>query len=41
MQDFSSPTSIEPVLPALEVWSLNHWTTREVLKFNLFSEGYG
>ena len=21
---------IEPVLPALEAWSLNHWTAREV-----------
>ena len=24
---------IEPMTPALEVWSLNHWTTREVPKF--------
>jgi len=32
---------IEPLLPALEVWSLNHWTAREVPKFNLFSQGYG
>ena len=31
---------IEPVLPALEVWSLNHWTAREVSKFNLFSQEY-
>ena len=23
---------IEPVSPAVEVWSLNHWTTREVPK---------
>ena len=22
---------IEPVVPAVELWSLNHWTTREVL----------
>ena len=23
----------EPVCPAVEVWSLNHWTTREVPRF--------
>ena len=23
---------IEPTSPVLEVWSLNHWTVREVLK---------
>ena len=23
---------IEPAPPVLEVWSLNHWTTREVLR---------
>ena len=26
---------IKPVFPALEVWCLNHWTTREVLCFFL------
>ena len=30
MQDFSSPTRIEPTPPALKVQSLNHWITREV-----------
>ena len=25
--DLSSPTRIKPVPPALEVWSLNHWTS--------------
>ena len=25
---------IEPVPPAVKAWSLNHWTTREVLLFN-------
>ena len=25
-----SPTRIRPVPPALEAWSLNHWTAREV-----------
>ena len=24
---------VEPIPPAVEVWSLNHWTTREVLRF--------
>ena len=27
---------IEPVPPAVEGWSLNHWTAREVLNFVLF-----
>ena len=27
---------IEPVIPALGVWSLNHWTTREVPRSHLF-----
>ena len=26
---------IEPVSPAVEAWSLNHWTTRDVLIFFL------
>ena len=26
---------IEPMLPALEVWSLNHWEPREVLDSSL------
>ena len=30
MQDLSSLTRIEPVRPAVEAWSLNHWTAREV-----------
>ena len=25
-----SPPGTEPLSPALEVWSLNHWTAREV-----------
>ena len=29
MQDLSS--LIEPMLPAMEVWSLNYWAIREVL----------
>ena len=29
MQDLSFPV-IKPVLPAVETWSLNHWTSREV-----------
>ena len=30
MWDLSSPPRTEPMSPAPEVWSLNHWTTREV-----------
>ena len=30
MQDVSSPTRIEPMPTAVEVWSPNHWTTREI-----------
>ena len=26
------PGTIEPLPPALEAWSLSHWTTREVSK---------
>ena len=32
------PPGIEPVSPALAVWSLNQWTTREVLKLSFESE---
>ena len=32
MWDLSSLTRIGPMHPALEVWSVNHWTTREVLE---------
>ena len=31
VHDLSSPIRIKPVPPAVEMWSLNHWTTREVL----------
>ena len=31
---FSQP-GIEPTPLALEVWSLNHWTTREVTKIDI------
>ena len=31
MEDLSSPSrGIEPVIPAVEAQSLNHWTTREL-----------
>ena len=30
MWDLSSPPGIKHVPPAVEVWSLNHWTAREV-----------
>ena len=30
MRDLSSQPGIEPAPPAVEVWSLNHWTAREV-----------
>ena len=30
MQDLAPRPGIEPMPPALEVWSLSHWTTREV-----------
>ena len=41
MWDLSSPTKgpgIEPMSPAVEVWSLNHWTAREVPKRCIFKE---
>ena len=31
-----SQPGIEPVPPAVEVWSLNHWTAREVPCFSFF-----
>ena len=31
-------SGIEPVPPALEAWSLNHWTASKVLLFFLFTE---
>ena len=40
MWDLSS-LGIEPVPPAMEAWSLNHWTAREVpLYLVLDSEGW-
>ena len=33
MRDLSSQPGIEPTPPALEGWSLNHWTAREVSEF--------
>ena len=30
LPDFRSPTRDQPELPAVEAWSPNHWTTREV-----------
>ena len=34
-QDLILPTRVKPALPALEVWSLNHWTTREAPSVHL------
>ena len=37
-----SQPGIKPVPPAVEAWSLNHWTTREPApdqSFDLFKEG--
>ena len=36
-RDLSSPTGMETVPPAMEAWSLNHWTAREVLSSSLVS----
>ena len=36
-QDLSSPLRVKLKPPALEVWSLNHWTTREVPHSSTFS----
>ena len=33
MQDLSSPARYQSVLPAVEMWGLNHWATREVPAF--------
>ena len=33
MWDLSSSTKMDPVPPAMEVQSLNHWTTRKVSLF--------
>ena len=30
MQDLVPWPGIKPMPPALEVWSLNHWTSREI-----------
>ena len=30
MWDLSSPPVLKPLPPAVEAWSLNHWTAREV-----------
>ena len=35
-RDLSSGTRIEPVLPAVEAQSLNHWTAREFPIFHIF-----
>ena len=37
--DLSSRPGIEPTLPAVEAWSLNHWTAREVPRMLRFHEG--
>ena len=38
-----SPSGMEPMPPALEAWSLTHWTTREVpcLLFSKRTPGLG
>ena len=33
-------SGIEPALPAVELWSLNHWTAREVLEFFVVVTGH-
>ena len=35
MWDLSSPTRDQTHAPCIEVWSLNHWTTREVPLYNI------
>ena len=37
-KDPVSQPGIKPASPALEVWSLNHWTTREVLPTSFIEE---
>ena len=39
MQDLSSLLWIEPMASAMEAWSLNHWTAREVPKYLLLFKG--
>ena len=34
--DLSSLTHIRPALPAVEVWSFNHWTDRDIPIFKFF-----
>ena len=34
---FVSQLGIEPMIPAVEVWSLNHWTAREAPEFHVLS----
>ena len=36
MRDLSSPTKDRTRALALEAWSLNHWTAREVPKTNFY-----
>ena len=36
MWDAGSQPGIEPVLPAMEAWSLHHWTAKEVLLSSRF-----
>ena len=36
MRDLSSPTRDQTRIPALEKWSLNHWTMREVPQASIF-----
>ena len=33
MRDLIAPLGVEPMPPAVEAWSLNHWTAREVLEY--------
>ena len=32
MRELNSPPRIKPMPPAVEAWSVNHWTTKEVLR---------
>ena len=38
MQGLSSPSRVEVVPPVVEAWSLNHWTTGEVLVFLIIKD---
>ena len=40
-KDVSSSTRIEPMPPTVEVWSPNHWTTREFPLITFFVPGRG